>query len=153
MYSYICSEPEKIKYGMKSKNTLAISSILIGLAIIAFAIWLWQEKEKQYSEFDSKARGNVIRYEAIGDQRLPVLRFITNSQTITFVDSTTSIIDRSKDSTDILFDSKNPKNATMYDAYDTWGMALSVGIVGFFIAFFGYIIYRLGKKEYGTQNS
>jgi nitrogen fixation-related uncharacterized protein len=108
MYSYICSEPEKIKYGMKSKNTLAISSILIGLAIIAFAIWLWQEKEKQYSEFDSKARGNVIRYEAIGDQRLPVLRFITNSQTITFVDSSTSIIDRSKDSTDILFDSKNP---------------------------------------------
>jgi nitrogen fixation-related uncharacterized protein len=138
---------------MKKVNTLALSSIFIGLLIIAFSVWLWQEKEEQYAEFDSKARGNVIRYQAVGDKRYPVLRFIAGSNTITFIDSTTSIIDRSKDSTDILFNSKNPENATMYDSYDTWGMALSVGIVGFFIAFFGYIINRLGKKEYGVKNS
>jgi hypothetical protein len=83
-----------------------------------------------------------------GEIRYPKLRFIDkNSNTITFIDSTASIIDRSKDSTDILYVSENPEIATMYDAYDTWGMALSVGIVGFFFSFLGFIMYRIGKRR------
>lgn len=132
---------------MKNSRSLAITLILSGIIIMIFSTYFWMEKSKKFDNYDGKARGNIIKYIRSGEDRLPMLRFKYENQDFTFIDTSASLVDRTKDSTDILFKKSNPNDALMYDSYDTWGAPLSIGIVGFFISFFGYIIYRVGRKE------
>jgi hypothetical protein len=69
--------------------------------------------------------------------------FKTQTISQVFIDSTISMVERTKIKTHVLYDSVNPSKASTYDSYQVWGIPLSIGIVGSFIFLFGIIFYRL----------
>ncbi|MDR0779447.1 MAG: DUF3592 domain-containing protein [Pseudomonadales bacterium] len=90
----------------------------------------------------------------------PVVQFASqNGQIIQFVSSTSdSLFNYSRgDIVEVLYDSKNPKNAEINGFFSLWGMVLILGFMGgvFFLIGVGMIfanILRIRKDEYLKNN-
>jgi hypothetical protein len=117
---------------------------IVGFAMIGLGLYIWLDNRTGLEVYDAQTDGRVIKYVGPITNKLPVVEYYLPSSTLTFIDSTASLSERTKRETAVIYNSENPKVAMMYDPYDVWGVPLSIAIVGFFINLFGFVLFRVG---------
>lgn len=125
-------------------SSIVVFMYLIGFGFMAFSFKFWLDNKAEVEPYDLETTGRVIKYVGPLTNKNPVVEYYLPSSTLTFIDSTASLSEKTKRETAVRYNSEDPTKAIMYDPYDVWGIPLSIGIVGFFINLFGFVLYRVG---------
>lgn len=129
-------------------------TIIIGLLVVIFAVYLYFDKKIEDSSLTARSRGKILKYISVKEGKkishFPMIEFTTVGSTPTshtFIDYEQSLSLRQKKEMDILYNPNDPNQATVYDHYDQWGVSVSVAIIGLFIILFGLALYYIKTKN------
>ncbi len=127
---------------MAKKGLLNYAVLLLGLAIVVLAAIMYFVKESNYSNYNSKTRGDVATYLGKIGSKVPVIKYKVANKEYRLIDSSHIVSSMQNKSVTIFYNSYNPQEAKIYDNFQVWGIPLSIFIIGVFFIIFGYIILK-----------
>lgn len=141
-----------IAYMKKTKDYLAISTIIFSLITIVIAISLYFHNQSKLIPNANKTEGKIIGYEDNTDvdsyYKLPKIRFIVNRKdAIIFTNDKYILSNVKNNKVIVIYNLDNPSEAMIYEGYLIWGIPLSILIIGIMTLGFGLTLQYFSKRN------